>query len=366
MPALRARAASHLGARSVLVRLAGPRSTPVVADAQPFHWEYRPGARHAGDLPRRGRPAAGRHRADQRREERGPQAARGGDPDRRALPAHQRPRDRGRPRHGRDAARPRRRRRPPGADNVYEVAAGDVEWLFVPLEAAAKMRAELHPPRPAPGPVRAGHHQQPGRRPDRPPAGRPARRGDARPRRLDRVPQRLLLRDRPGSSARRRGPFPVRVGHGHRERDARGDARRGPHGHPPGGPGTRGRRPHRVPPDDGRGGRADLSRHHRDRGAQAPAWRGAPGHPGPHRGRHVHRRRGRHRRPGHARGRARATTSGRSSRPWAGSASASRAGPTRSRSTAPRCEAVATARATSRPRRIPASRPTSSRRRPCC
>src|SRR5215218_10169031 len=27
--------------------------------------------------------------------------------------------------------------------NVYEVAAGDVEWLFVPLEAAAKMRASF-------------------------------------------------------------------------------------------------------------------------------------------------------------------------------------------------------------------------------
>ena len=27
------------------------------------------------------------------------------------------------------------------APNVYEVAAGDVDWLFVPLEAAAKMRA---------------------------------------------------------------------------------------------------------------------------------------------------------------------------------------------------------------------------------
>src|SRR5258708_4695544 len=26
-------------------------------------------------------------------------------------------------------------------DNVYEIASGDVEWLFVPLEAAAKMRA---------------------------------------------------------------------------------------------------------------------------------------------------------------------------------------------------------------------------------
>src|ERR687884_1904340 len=29
------------------------------------------------------------------------------------------------------------------APNVYEVAAGDVEWLFVPLEAAAKMRASF-------------------------------------------------------------------------------------------------------------------------------------------------------------------------------------------------------------------------------
>src|SRR5919107_5963915 len=27
--------------------------------------------------------------------------------------------------------------------NTYEVAAGDVEWLFVPLEAAAKMRASF-------------------------------------------------------------------------------------------------------------------------------------------------------------------------------------------------------------------------------
>ncbi|MDQ3938703.1 MAG: UDP-N-acetylglucosamine 1-carboxyvinyltransferase, partial [Chloroflexota bacterium] len=29
------------------------------------------------------------------------------------------------------------------AENTYEVAAGDVEWLFVPLEAAAKMRASF-------------------------------------------------------------------------------------------------------------------------------------------------------------------------------------------------------------------------------
>src|SRR5260221_13761857 len=29
------------------------------------------------------------------------------------------------------------------APNVYEVSAGDVDWLFVPLEAAAKMRASF-------------------------------------------------------------------------------------------------------------------------------------------------------------------------------------------------------------------------------
>ena len=29
------------------------------------------------------------------------------------------------------------------APNVYEIASGDVEWLFVPLEAAAKMRASF-------------------------------------------------------------------------------------------------------------------------------------------------------------------------------------------------------------------------------
>src|ERR1044072_5959902 len=29
------------------------------------------------------------------------------------------------------------------APNTYEVASGDVEWLFVPLEAAAKMRASF-------------------------------------------------------------------------------------------------------------------------------------------------------------------------------------------------------------------------------
>ncbi len=74
--------------------------------------------------------------------------------------------------------------------------SGDVEWLFVPLEAAAKMRASFILLGPAAGPLRAGHHQQPRRRPDRPAAGRPARRCDAGAGRRDRLPERLLLRDR--------------------------------------------------------------------------------------------------------------------------------------------------------------------------
>ncbi len=113
------------------------------------------------------------------------------------------------------------------APNVYEVASGDVDWLFVPLEAAAKMRAIVHPPRPAPDPLRPGDHQQPRRRPDRPPAGQPPRRRDARAGGRDRVPQRLLLRPLAGPPAGHRPRLPVRVGDGHRERDAgRGPGRR--------------------------------------------------------------------------------------------------------------------------------------------
>ena len=67
--------------------------------------------------------------------------------------------------------------------NVYEVASGDVEWLFVPLEAAAKMRASFMLLGPLLSRFGAGDHQQPRRRPDRAAAGRPPRRGDARARR---------------------------------------------------------------------------------------------------------------------------------------------------------------------------------------
>ena len=87
------------------------------------------------------------------------------------------------------------------APNVYEVASGDVDWLFVPLEAAAKMRASFILLGPAPGPLRAGDHQQPGRRPDRAAAGQPPRRRDAGPGRRDRVPLRLLLRRAPAGCA---------------------------------------------------------------------------------------------------------------------------------------------------------------------
>ena len=118
--------------------------------------------------------------------------------------------------------------------NVYEVASGDVEWLFVPLEAAAKMRASFMLLGPLlsrfgrviisnPGGDRIGR--------------RPVDLHVEAMRTLgadDRVPQRLLLRDGARPAARHRDPLPVRVRHGHRERDARRDPRRGPHGHPAG------------------------------------------------------------------------------------------------------------------------------------
>ena len=111
------------------------------------------------------------------------------------------------------------------ADGVYEVAAGDVDWLFVPLEAAAKMRASFILLGTAAGALRAGHHQQPRRRPDRAAAGEPPRRRDAGAGRRDRLPRRLLLRPGAGPAARRRDRLSAGHRDGHRERDARGDAR---------------------------------------------------------------------------------------------------------------------------------------------
>ena len=216
----------------------------------------------------------------------------------------------------------------------------------MPLEAAAKMRASLHAARAAPGALRPGDHQQPRRRPDRAAAGRPPRRGDAR-RSAPTIDYRngYYFATAPGRLRGDRDPLPVRVGHGHRERDARGDPRRRPHGHPAGRPGARGRRPDRVPPEDGRRGRADLSRT-RSRSRAASALRGAEHRvdPRPDRGRHVRRRRRRDRRPDHARPALRATTSARSSTSSSGPASASPAATTRSRSTAARSATAASGR----------------------
>ena len=159
---------------------------------------------------------------------------------------------------------------------------------------------------------------------------------------------------------------PVRLGHGHGERDARRDPGRGPDGHPAGRPGARGRRPHRVPAGDGRRGRADrpdtieIEGRKRLRGAEhrvvpdrieagtfivAAAVTGGKltleGAPCDHLGAFIETSRrigvGGRLRHGHDRGR-------------------------RLRA----CTAAATAPSTSRPRRTPASPRTSSRRRPCC
>ena len=113
--------------------------------------------------------------------------------------------------------------------NVYEVAGGDAEWLFVPLEAAAKMRASfilLGPLLTRFGRVIISNPggDRIGRRP-----GQPARRRDAGARCRDRVPQRLLLRQGAGPVARRPRHLPTDHGHGHRERHARGHARGRPH-----------------------------------------------------------------------------------------------------------------------------------------
>ena len=193
--------------------------SPLVADARPFHWEFQPD-RCPGGVPGRGRPPAERHGPDQRLQERRAQAPRRRDADRRALPVHERPRDRGRPGHGRHA------RATSGSSVDHpgrQRLRGRLGRRRVAVRSArggGQDAGQLHPPRTAPVAVRPGDHQQPGRRPDRTAAGQPPRRRHARARRGDRVPQRLLLRARrPAGCAADRGPLPVRVGHGHRERD---------------------------------------------------------------------------------------------------------------------------------------------------
>ncbi len=75
----------------------------------------------------------------------------------------------------------------------------------------------------------------------------------------------------------------------------------GPHDDPPGGAGARGRRPHRLPAQDGRRRQADEPGHDRGPRQAAPARREPHGRLGPDRDRHVPRRRGGDRRQAHAR-----------------------------------------------------------------
>src|SRR3989304_46653 len=122
------------------------------------------------------------------------------------------------------------------APNRYEIASGDVEWLFIPLEAAAKMGATFVGPGPAP------RHRLLPRPPPRPPRGG-------------------------------RGGLPAGHGDGHRERAPRGGPGRRAHDHPAGGPRARGGRSHRLPGAYGGPHRAQRPRSHRGRGRPPPAWR---------------------------------------------------------------------------------------------
>ena len=275
-----------------------------MADARPFHWEFKPEPVAPRGLPDRGRPAARRARS----------AISGAKNAALKLLAAatltgERCRFTNVP-EIEDVRVMAETLRDLGvvvdhpAPNVYEVASGDVDWLFVPLEAAAKMRASFI----LLGPLLARFGRVIISNPGGDRIGR-------RPVNLHVDAMRALgaeieyrngyyFAQAPGPAARRRRHLPARLGHGHRERDAgRGPGRR-PHDHPAGGPGAGGRRPDRVPAEDGRRGRADRPGHDRDRGPQAAARRRPPGRPRPDRGRHVRRRGRRDRRPGHPRGRA--------------------------------------------------------------
>ena len=181
------------------------RDELTMADAtDPFPLGVRAGAGRPARCSGSRAAAAVRHGPDQRLEERRAEDARRGDAHRRALPVHERARDRGRPGHGRDAARPRRRRRPPGAERLR----GRLGRRRVAVRAArggGQDAGQLHAPRPAPEPLRPGDHQQPRRRPDRAAAGRPPRRGDAdaRRRRSSTATATTSRRHRAGSAAPR-------------------------------------------------------------------------------------------------------------------------------------------------------------------
>ena len=190
------------------------------------------------------------------------------------------------------------------ADNVYEVASGDVEWLFVPLEAAARMRASFM----LLGPLLARFGRVIISNPGGDRIGR-------RPVDLHVEAMRAL-----GASIEYRNGYYFATSPGR----LRGGEVRFPFVSVMGtenamlaatlAEGHTVIRPAAQEPEvddlieflqqDGRRRRADLPRHDRDRGPQAAARRRAPGRPRPDRGGHVHRRRGGHRRPADPAGRA--------------------------------------------------------------
>ena len=207
------------------------------------------------------------------------------------------------------------------ADNVYEVASGDVDWLFVPLEAAAKMRASFI----LLGPLLSRFGRVIISNPGGDRIGR-------RPVNLHVDAMRALgaeIEYRNGyyfakAPGRLRGgavDVPVRVGDGHRERDPRRDVLA--EGHTVIRPAAQepevddlidflckmGAEVERTAPDT-----IEIE------GREAAARRRPPRRARPDRGRHVRRGGRGHRRPGDPRGRARASTSAPSSRRSDGSA----------------------------------------------
>ena len=253
------------------------------------------------------------------------------------------------------------------AANVYEVASGDVEWLFVPLEAAAKMRASFI----LLGPLLARFGRVIISNPGGDRIGR-------RPVDLHVEAMRALGR-RPSNTATATTSPRRRVGCAAVRSDFPFVSVMGTENAMLAATLAEGKttiRPAAQEPevddliaflqDDGRGRRADRPRHHRDRGPQAPARRPAPRRPRSHRGRDVHRRRRGHGRQGDPRGRPvrpprRVHRDARPDRRRPRLRHGHDRGGRLRASTA-----AAIAPATSRPRRIRASPPTSSRRPPSC
>jgi hypothetical protein len=152
--------------------------------------------------------------------------------------------------------------------NTYEVASGDVEWLFVPLEAAAKMRASFI----LLGPLlsgSAGDHQQPrGDRIGRRPVDLHVEAMRALGATIEYRNGYYFATPRPLRGTEVRFPFVSVMG-----TENAMLAARSPTATPSSGPPrrSRGRRPDRLPLQDGRRGRADRPRHDRGHGKRACA-----------------------------------------------------------------------------------------------